>query len=182
MQYANAWRVFANFTQNTWNAANRRPGPNQPPIIVRIARGVAALLLLLGIFMPWVWMDDAKGPYNGADMAIYLFIGPDTGFLVSRAFLRGILFLLMPVVIVGILAWTIINCGWSCWDVRRSSALTNAMDLAKVIIPIAVFLWAAAPALDERHLQLFGFPMPVAGLLLIVVASVALATLEIWKR
>lgn len=136
------------------------------------------LLLLLGIFMPWVWMDDAKGSYNGADMVIYLFIGPDTGFLVSRAFLRGILFLLMPVVIVGILSWRIINCCWSCWDVRRSSSLTNAIDLAKVIIPIAIFLWAAAPAVDERHPQLLGLPMPVGGLLLIVVASVALVVLE----
>lgn len=128
----------------------------------RIGVHIARIVAIGGLFLPWLYMDDAESPIGGPELTVYFWNGIDQGFLLDLSILRAIGFFVLPSVIVASVVFAAIKT-----VLEQHSWRTDLVAL----VAIGAFLFCASVGVDDGHLAFAGFVIPLVGLWLVAIGT-----------
>ena len=129
------------------------------------ARSAAALIALLAMLLPWVWLDGDNSSMSAAELLAYGFTNPERGSMIRVSLPGTIALLFIPPVVILVAIMAFIKTAQG-----RYPLMLNATAAA---LPLVLILFAKPVISSDDH-SLAGIPVSHAGA---IIAGVCHASL-----
>ena len=136
-------------------------------------RNLIAILAILSMLLPWVYLDGSKSPLSGADLIAYTFVGPERGAMARESFLGATSLLVVPLVVL-IMAVTVF--------VKTFRGQTSiALRVATGLLPLLIVIFAGRVTSSD-HLTAGGLVFPGWGIILLFLCQASLLVHNLLQR
>ena len=138
---------------------------------VTLLRGLAGLLALAGMLLPWIQLDGAASAMNAAELLAYSFTNPERGAMIDVSFIGTIALLFVPPILITITCLTFISL---IKGEHPFSMNTTALIL------IAALVLLTGPVISSDQSTLWSVPIPKAGVMVVALSHAGLITHGAW--
>ncbi|MXX93746.1 MAG: hypothetical protein F4Y63_09930 [Chloroflexi bacterium] len=129
----------------------------------------ARLAALVGVFLPWVLLDDASRASNGPELAAYFWDGADRDFLRSTDLVKFLGFCAAPWVVSA----AVLIAALKPMVTKDQSLFAHVTSIAAIL----VFSYCGTGAVDDWHAEFFGLLVPMVGLWIVTLGTAVSMTI-----
>ena len=138
-----------------------------------IWRNLIAIVAILSMLLPWVYLDGSQSPLSGSDLIAYTFVGPERGAMVRESFFGASSLLVVPLVVLIMVVLVFVKT----FKGQRSVALNAATGM----LPLLVLIFAGSITSSD-HLTVGGLVSPGWGIMLLFLCQASLLVQSLLQR
>ena len=138
-----------------------------------IWRNLIAIVAILSMLLPWVYLDGSRSPLSGAELIAYTFVGPERGAMARESFLGAAALFVVPLMVL-IMAITVF--------VKTFQGQNPiALNVATGLLPALVVIFAGRITSSD-HLTGGGLVFPGWGIILLLLCQASLTIQSLLQR